>query len=238
MSRPAALAVLLDLDGTLLDTLADLAASMNAALAERGHPPHPVEAYRLFVGDGVEALVARALPEAARDGETLAATAAAMRLEYARRWADATRPYDGVPELLDGLAARNLPAAILSNKPDDFTVAMVSRLLGRWRFAVVRGERPGIPRKPDPRAALEIARELGVPPGRFVCLGDSAVDILSASAAGMIPVGALWGFRSEAELRGAGADLLVAHPRELLPILDGDVPPSCTVAEPTACPRR
>ncbi|MGE5599497.1 MAG: HAD family hydrolase [Bacteroidota bacterium] len=211
-------AVLFDLDGTLLDTLDDLAASMNAVLAGRGLPGHPVEAYRHFVGDGMETLVRRALP-AGSDEAAIAASLAAMRAEYGRRWADQTRPYPGVPDMLDALAARGLPMAILSNKPDDFSRLTVERLLPRWRFRAVVGMRPGVPRKPDPAAALQIASELKIPPNQFIYLGDTGTDMCTARGAGMYAVGALWGFRTAEELRENGAARLIAAPGELLALL-------------------
>ena len=210
-------AVLFDLVGTLLDTLEDLADSMNAVLCRMGFPVHPVESYRYFVGDGQEFLVRRALPEEKRGDEgTVRACVAEMREEYGRRWAAKTRPYEGIPELLETLAARSVKTAVLSNKPDDFTKIVVARFLPRWTFGAVRGLLPGGPRKPDPAGALAIAAELGLPPSDFVYLGDTATDIMTAVAAGMYPVGALWGFRTAGELFSAGAERLAARPEELL----------------------
>lgn len=212
-------AVLFDLDGTLLDTLEDLANAMNKVLESRGVPVHPVEAYRLMVGDGVENLVKRALPEAMRDPQNLALSVAAMREEYSRNWALRTRPYPGVPQLLDGLSSKEVPMAVLSNKPHDFTERMVAEMLGSWRFQVVLGERLGVPRKPDPTAALQIASQLGIPPRDFVYLGDTDTDMRTAVAAGMFPVGALWGFRTARELLSNGARRLLRTPQELLELL-------------------
>lgn len=213
-------AVLFDLDGTLLDTLADLAAAGNAALRAMGLPEHPVEAYRYFVGDGMERLVRRLLPAECGDAATLAACGARMRAEYAARWADTTRPYAGVAELLDALAARRLPLAVLSNKPDEFTQLCVARLLPQWRFEVILGAQAGWPRKPDPATALEIARRLAVPPADVLYLGDTNTDMQTATAAGMFAVGVLWGFRTANELLAAGARVLLAQPTELLDLLE------------------
>lgn len=209
-------AVLFDLDGTLLDTLEDLANAMNRVLEKWGLPFHDLEEYKLFVGDGVENLVRRALPQRMRDPAVLSQGVAAMRHEYSKAWAVCTRPYPGVKELLDGLRARSIPMAVLSNKPDDFTKKMVSCLLGSWKFHPVLGERPGVPRKPDPAGALEIASSLKVQPQRFLYLGDTDTDMKTAVAAGMFPVGALWGFRSAKELLSAGARKVIAQPQELL----------------------
>jgi phosphoglycolate phosphatase len=210
-------AVLFDLDGTLLDTLADLAASMNAVLARQGLPQHGLAAYKYYVGDGIANLVRRALPEQRRAEDLLVTQCCAeMRAEYSRRWRDKTRPYDGIPELLDTLASRGLNLAVLSNKPDEMTRLTVRELLPRWRFDAVRGERPGTPRKPDPAAALEIAAQLGLPPAAFLYLGDTNTDMQTALAARMYPLGALWGFRTAEELAVSGAKALIASPMELL----------------------
>ena len=208
--------VLFDLDGTLLDSLADLAHSMNAVLGRLDLPQHPVKAYRYFVGDGMETLARRVLPPERLDNAMVRETVIAMRQEYAGRWAEQTRPYPGIPELLDGLANRGIGMAILSNKPDDFTREVVATLLGAWRFRVVRGVRPDGIKKPDPAGALAIADELGLSPADFLYLGDTNTDMLTANRAGMHAVGALWGFRTREELKKNGAKAMIARPQELL----------------------
>jgi len=212
-------AVLFDLDGTLLDTLEDLADSMNVVLRRFGFPEHPVEPYKYFVGDGVDNLVLRTLPEAHRDPATVQLCMAAMREEYARRWADKTHPYDGIPELLDALTARGIRMAVLSNKPDDFTKLCVARLLPRWRFGLVAGMRPSGPKKPDPAGARAAAEHFGLRPAEVLYLGDTNTDMQTAVAAGMFPVGALWGFRTADELVANGAKVLIEKPLDLLQLL-------------------
>jgi phosphoglycolate phosphatase len=212
-------AVLFDLDGTLLDTLEDIADSVNAVLASVGQPGHPAQAYKTFVGDGVRELVIRAFPPEFHSGVPLERCHARVREEYAKRWRAKTRPYAGVPELLDELSRRGTPAAVLSNKPQDFTASCVRELLPKAKFSRVYGARPGIPLKPNPAAALGIARELSVPPARMLYLGDTDTDMRTALAAGMFPAGALWGFRSETELREAGARALLKNPSDLLALL-------------------
>ena len=212
-------AVLFDLDGTLLDTLADVGGSMNLVLRQLGLPEPSLEAYKQYVGDGVECLVRRVLPAERCEPATVAQLGARMREEYGRHWADTTRPYEGVAELLDALTARGLPMAVLSNKPENFTQLCVTRLLPQWRFAAVVGQQPALARKPDPAGALEIARRLGVAPAEMLYLGDTNTDMQTATAAGMYPVGALWGFRSAEELLAHGARALAAHPRDVLPLL-------------------
>jgi phosphoglycolate phosphatase len=192
---------------------------MNRVLSSRGFEPHPPDAYRHFVGDGVIALVERALPAGARSRAEVAATVAAMRAEYARSWAVRTRPYPGIAELLDASTARGLRLAVLSNKPHEFTAAMVAHFLGRWSFGAVEGLREGGPRKPDSAGALAIARSLGVTPEGCCFVGDSQVDMEAARRAGMIAVGVGWGFRDEAELVTAGAHHVIRAPMELLSLL-------------------
>jgi phosphoglycolate phosphatase len=209
-------AVLFDLDGTLLDTLEDLADSTNRSLALLGLSVHPVEAYRYFVGDGIENLARRALPADRQDPGTVAELKESVAREYAAHWADKTRIYQGIPELLDALCARKVPMAILSNKPHPFTLAISERYFRRWPFAAVFGARDSHPRKPDPAAALEIGMELGLRPEEMLYAGDSNTDMRTASRAGMFAVGVLWGFRTREELLESGAQALVARPEDLL----------------------
>jgi len=214
-------AVIFDLDGTLLDTLRDLADSMNAVLEELGYSAHPVDAYRTFVGEGVLNLVRRALPpdwreRVVRADGFLERCVQAMREQYELRSTLTTAPYPGIPELLASLGERGVYLAVLSNKPDAFTKKLVTRFFGERRFAVVLGARDGVPRKPDPAGAREILRLLGKSPAETLYVGDSGTDMDTAARAGMVSVGVLWGFRSTAELRGHGATRLVSAPHELL----------------------
>ena len=212
-------AVLFDLDGTLLDTIGDLTDSMNVALSHIGFPAHDFETCKMFVGDGVEMFAFRALPENNRDQATVAKCVALMRQEYTKRWTNKTRPYNGIPQLLDALTSRNLEMAILSNKPHDSTKEMVAALLSKWRFNPVVGALTAVPKKPDPTLARQISQELGIPSEQFLYLGDTGTDMKTAQASGMFAVGALWGFRSAEELEHAGAEVLVKHPREVLELL-------------------
>ena len=214
-------AVLFDLDGTLLDTLADIASAANAALVLEGMPAHPDAAYRRFIGDGVDMLFRRALPlDQDHDDARIARCVSHFHATYATSWNVASRPYPGVPELLDALAARGLPLAILSNKPDEFTRLCAGHYLGRWTWAAVVGQRTGVPRKPDPTPALMLAEAIGVPPARITYVGDSSVDMRTAAGAGMVAVGVSWGFRSVEELQATGASAIIDHPLDLLPLLD------------------
>ncbi|EFK08390.1 putative phosphoglycolate phosphatase, bacterial [delta proteobacterium NaphS2] len=209
-------AVIFDLDGTLLDTLEDLADAMNRTLEERGFPSHPVAAYRYFVGNGSAKLVSRALPPEKRNEALVADCMKEFLKEYDRNWNRKTRPYDGVAELLDTLTLKQIQMAIFTNKLHGFAERCVQEFLSRWKFEAVFGQRDGYPLKPDPAVPREIAGILDVSPEQFLYLGDSDADMKTAVNAGMLPVGALWGFRSAEELRDAGAAELIGHPTDLL----------------------
>lgn len=213
-------AVLFDLDGTLIDTLDDLADATNRVLAARGYPVHPAAAFRYFVGEGARVLIERALPETARTPATIEACLAAFRTDYGTNWCVKTRPYAGIPELLDGLVARGIKLGVVSNKPHQNVLDLVTTLLGDWSFDQVRGQREGVPTKPDPTSTLEVAHALGLKPAEMVFLGDSGVDMLTAVAAGMYPAGALWGFRQADELLAAGAQVLLPNPQAVLDLFD------------------
>jgi phosphoglycolate phosphatase len=216
----SAKAVLFDLDGTLLNTLDDLADAVNRVLRAKGFPTHSVDAYRYFVGNGSLMLVMCALPQNRRDDPTVRSCLEAFLRDYGQNWMVKTKPYDGVPAMLDALAERGLKLAVLSNKRDDLTKKSVRELLSRWKFDAVIGQRDEVPAKPDPAAALEIADRFHLPAGEFIYLGDSAVDMKTAVAAGMSPVGALWGFRTGEELLAGGARALIGRPMDLIDILE------------------
>lgn len=210
-------AVLFDLDGTLADTLADLANATNHAVATLGCPTHPLAEYRYFVGDGARQLCARALPS---DRQHLADDALRlMRAHYDAHCFDETRLYPGIPELVAALHRRGLKLAVLSNKPDVFTKKMIEHYFCPSPFDVVRGQIANIPLKPDPIAALQIAKELGVPPIQWLYLGDTNTDMRTACAVGMYAVGVLWGFRERAELVESGAQSIIAMPEDVLQLL-------------------
>lgn len=212
-------AVLFDLDGTLLDTLEDLGDAVNRVLDKNGFPTHPVEDYRYFVGDGSAMLIQRAVPPEARSGDILQSCLEDFLADYGEHWQVKTRPYPGVAEMLDALTAQGLRLAVLSNKMDAFTQQCVRQLLPRWTFDIVFGQRKDVPRKPDPAGAREVASVLKISPMDFLYLGDTAVDMITATAAGMYPVGVLWGFRTREELQQAGARTLLEQPLDVLRLL-------------------
>ena len=212
-------AIIFDLDGTLLDTLADIAESVNRTLAEYHFPVHASDAYKFFIGSGWKMLVTRALPEAHRSKPLIAECVARSRKIYRDNWNRQTRLYEGIPELLDNLAKKQFPLAVLSNKPHDFMLRCVDFYLKKWSFKILIGQSDDFPLKPDPASALEVARQIELPPSSFLFVGDSAVDIKTADAAGMHSVGAVWGFRGPKELEEAGCLTLVQHPLDILSLL-------------------
>lgn len=207
------------MDGTLVDSLAGIAASLNRVLEAAGLEQYPAETVRGFVGNGVAMLVRRALPAGASD-EQVAALACGFRADYGARWAEGSWVYPGVTEALAELAGR-VPLAVWSNKPHSFTVAMVAGLLPDIPFAVVLGEREGFPRKPDPTCASEVAAALGEPPARIVLVGDSVTDIESARNAGFRSAAVTWGYHDRTRLEVARPDCWVERPNQLARLVGG-----------------
>jgi len=212
-------AVVFDLDGTLLDTLEDLADSMNYVLESNSFPIHEIDKYKHFAGNGLRNLVTKALPIKHRDAETIDSALHNMLNEYGKRWDNKTVPYAGIHELLDQLYARSIKLAILSNKEHSLTLKVAEKYLCNWKFEVVFGERPGVPRKPDSSSALEIIKILGIAANDIIYLGDSGSDMETANNSGMYGVGASWGFRGAEELIKDGAKCTIDTPLELMKIL-------------------
>jgi len=215
-------AVIFDMDGTLLDTIEDIADASNRVYVPRGLEPCSIEEMKSLVGDGAEELIRRVFVSRGKtspDDTEVAAILREYRREYEACWRAHSRPYEGIPELLAELSRRGVKTAVLSNKAQMFTGLMAEELLAPHRFDIVRGSLPGVPLKPDPTPALAIAAELGVAPAACAFVGDTNVDMTTARAAGMLAVGALWGFRTADELRANGADVLIATPAELLDVI-------------------
>lgn len=213
MKLPAS-AIIFDLDGTLVNSLNDLADSANAALSAYSLPMHPVEAYKYFVGQGARRLLAAVLPEGTP--ESLAALVAARyHEEYAKGWAIKSRPYEGILPMLERLAGMRVPMAVLSNKPHVFTGGFTRRFFPDTRFIAVQGSPEGGAAKPDPAMALALAKTMGLPPERVAFMGDSRTDMETAVNAGMLPIGVAWGFRPESELLEYGARAILSRPSDL-----------------------
>ena len=213
-------AICFDLDGTLLDSLADLAKCTNKILLERGFPEHPVEAFRYFAGDGAKMMLTRALPEEAREKSIIEECKQDFEAAYRKCYDELTHPYKDIPELLDELTYRQQKLAVLSNKPHEFTILTVKHLLPNCKFEIVLGQREGVSPKPDPEGMLEICYQLGLPANTFLYLGDTATDMKTAVAAGCFPVGVLWGFRTEEELLDNGARATVNMPLDVIDLLN------------------
>jgi phosphoglycolate phosphatase len=203
-----------DLDGTLVDSIGDIANATNWALAQHGLDPHPEDAYRTFLGEGLQVLITKALGPS--HAHLIDQVMAAYRREYARKLVEHTVPYPGIVVTLDELAKRRVPLAVLSNKPHEYTVPIVEAIFPDTTFVAVFGHRKHCERKPDPASALEIAQRFGVSPGSCLFVGDTPIDVHTAANAGMVSVGVSWGFRSPAELQRAGARHLVNSAQELL----------------------
>ncbi len=205
-----------DLDGTLVDSIGDLAVACNTALALRGLPQHSYEAYCGFVGNGIMRLVERALPEPLRSPENVALVRADFVAYYTDHLDVRTEPYPGIPELLAELVRRGVKLAVASNKFQAGTEKVIRSFFPDIRFEAVLGQREGVPLKPDPAVAEEILTLTGIPREQALFVGDSAIDILTAQAAGIRSAGVTWGFRQRTELEEAGADRIVDHADELL----------------------
>jgi phosphoglycolate phosphatase len=211
--------VVFDLDGTLIDSLGDLADAMNVVLKSLGYPDHPRDSYRHFVGDGIEMLVRRALPSDVVDRTDIPRVVSTLREEYSARWLATTQPYPGIPELLHELQSRSVATAVLSNKPDHATRAIVRELFVGHDFGIVRGAVDGVPLKPNPTAVHEIVSRLGLSPQASAFVGDTPVDMATGVNAGMLTVGVTWGFRDRHELVAAGADRIIDEALQLLDFL-------------------
>ncbi|MBU0943732.1 MAG: HAD family hydrolase [Proteobacteria bacterium] len=205
-----------DLDGTLLDTLEDLAAAANATLDHFGFPGHPVDAYRYFVGEGLKTLMQRIVPQASATDAELTAYMKKFTEIYSRNWNERTAPYKGIPEMVSSLASAGLQLAVLSNKPHDFTRICVESFFPENPFAFVFGQREGVAKKPDPAGALEIADKMGLVPEEILYVGDTATDMQTGNRAGMKTVGVLWGFRDRQELEENKAWKIAATPAEVV----------------------
>jgi phosphoglycolate phosphatase len=212
--------IIFDLDGTLADTLADIAGSMNHVLKQNSYPQHAVDDYRLLVGRGLENLVATALPPEFRQAGIISVCLASFIHDYRENCLVQTSLYPGIESLLFYLQDRQLKLSVFSNKADELTQMIVRALLPGIRFNMILGAKPDVPKKPDPGGALLISRAMDVKPEETIYLGDSDVDMITATRAGMFPAGVLWGFRTAAELSQNGAKALLTRPDELFNIPD------------------
>ena len=207
--------VVFDLDGTLLNTIDDLADAGNRVCAARGWPQHTVEEYKYFVGNGIPKLVERFSPPEARTPAVLADTLAAFQADYGAHLRDKTAPYPGMPALLARLKAAGVQLAVFSNKADPLARQVVADYFDASLFDAVRGALPGVPTKPAPQGTLALMQAIGADPAATLYVGDSNVDVDTAHNAGLPCCGVLWGFRTRQELTDAGAEHLAADAEEL-----------------------
>lgn len=209
-------AAIFDLDGTLINSLEDLADSANAMLASYGFSTHPLDPYRYFVGNGSRKLIERCLPkEKAADPEFVEEALQRYKEIYAHHTEDKTRPYVGILPALQMLQQQGIPMGICTNKHQSAADEIVAHMFPQGLFRTISGDRPGLPRKPHPQKVLKMAEDFGVAPGRVAYFGDTSVDMDTAHNAGFYAVGVLWGFRPQEELVAHGADILLASPEEI-----------------------
>ena len=212
-------AIIFDLDGTLIDSLEDIAVCMNQVLEELNLPSHQIEDYKYFVGGGISILVDNALDKNTND-EIKAKVTEKFKIVYDQKLHAKTKPYEGIYELLDELQRLNFKIGILSNKPHEFTIAYAKNLFSKYDMKEVHGQKSHIEKKPDPIAAIQIAQSFNVPCEEVYFVGDTMVDMQTAVNAKMIGIGVLWGFRDEEELMSNGATFVVKHPLDILDIVN------------------
>lgn len=210
--------IIFDLDGTLLNTIEDLANACNYALTVLGYETHEVEKYKTFVGNGRYKLVERILPEDSRNSKNIEKALELFDDYYEKHMIDMTRPYDGIMSMLDNLIDKGINIAVVSNKPHEFATEVVKKYFGD-KFKVVYGHMKNTKEKPDPWAVLEVIREFNVDKDECLYIGDSEVDINTAKNAGVKSVGVEWGFRGRGELEAEGATYIVENPEQILEIL-------------------
>ena len=206
-------AAIFDMDGTLVDTLADLQDSVNEMLAHFNLPPRTLDEVRRFVGNGARKLMLRSLPA---DCTFVDEALNFYNDCYARNCLKKVRPYDGIMDFLAALQAKKIPLGICTNKQHFAAVAIAEKILAPIKFSYVSGDKPGQPRKPDPTRALAAAEKFSVAPENVAYFGDTAVDMETAKNAGFLAVGVTWGFRPRSELETGGAQIIVDRPREIL----------------------
>ena len=209
-------AAIFDLDGTLIDSLADLADSANEMLAGFGFSQHDLDKYRYFVGNGSRKLIERCLPaEKAADSAFVDEALAKYKLCYDRNLTHKTVCYEGIMDMLTALQAKHIPLGICTNKHQSAADIIVDKLFPKDMFVSVIGDCKDMPRKPDPKKVLLIAAKMGVKPAEVAYFGDTSVDMDTANNAGMLPIGVTWGFRPQEELVAHGAKILLDTPMEL-----------------------
>ena len=208
--------IVFDLDGTLADSIEDIADSMNQVLEEQNLATHNIETYKTFVGNGIRKLVKRSLPESLRTEEHFSGNLDRMLEVYEANCINKTKLYPGVAHLLDQLNDKGIKIAVFSNKANHLTQKVVKVLLAEWDVEFVIGAGGDVARKPNPQGALIAAEKMNLSPNQLMFVGDSGVDMETAQNAGMFGVGVLWGFRDAEELNAKGAKAIISEASELL----------------------
>lgn len=208
-----------DLDGTICDTIEDLADATNHAMRTLGHPTHDVPAYKYFVGNGIPKLIYRALPEDHRSEEEHAKAMKLMLDYYAVHFADRSSPYEGIPEMLKSLKEKGIRTAVCTNKAHHMAVEIADKMFGGV-FETVIGQSETRPLKPDPFSPREIMEKFSASPEETVFIGDSGVDMQTAANSGTHSIGVLWGFRTIEELKENGGQHFAAAPSDILDIIN------------------
>ena len=210
--------VIFDLDGTLLDTIEDLGDSMNLVLDKYDLPKLSYEEYKLKVGGGFKGLIINCFPKDSKEA-ILEEGVKLFQEFYNKNYLNKTKPYEGIIDILNELNKNKIKLGINSNKRDKYTRDLANKFFKEIPFIKVYGERKGIPKKPDPTSALEIAKVMGLNSEKIIYIGDSKTDIQTAKNAGMDSIGVLWGFRSKEELMKYGVDFIVSNPKDILDII-------------------
>lgn len=212
--------VIFDLDGTLLNTIADLGAATNYALRSGGYPEHSLTSYPMFVGRGVTRLMEHALPEDARKPDIIAPMLEKFKEYYIDHLADKTEPYPGIRELLRELDSRDIKLAVASNKYQAAVNKLISHFFGDVRWCAIEGQKEGVPTKPDPSIVFEILGKAPTRKSKVLYVGDSGVDMETARRACVDSCGVTWGFRPVKELRDSFADNIVNNPSEIIKVVE------------------
>jgi len=211
--------IIFDLDGTLVNTLRDIADAANSSLKKHQFKSHPVDSYRYFVGDGLKTLVERIIPQHERTSENIYKLMETFKEIYQDSWYKKSFPYHGIESMIDTLWSRGVKLAVFSNKPHHFTRLNIDHFFHDHIFSFVQGQIDEIPKKPDPTGALMIAEQLELDREDLVFIGDTAIDIKTGKSAGMKTIGVTWGFRDQLELEENGADIIVNKPEEIINIV-------------------
>lgn len=212
-------AIIFDLDGTLIDSLTDIALCANEVLKKLNLPIHKIGDYKNFVGGGVLILIKNCMPKGSSP-ELIKKACDEFKIIYDQKLQGNTKPYDGINDLLQSLNNKNIKIGVLSNKPHEFTLKYVDKFFSLYNIVETHGQKEGLPAKPDPIGAVNIAKAFNIPCENIYFVGDSDVDMKTAKNAGMQAVGVSWGFRGTKELIENGADFIVKTPQDILKLLN------------------